>query len=236
LQRVSAPRFHFDPRGRNDNQPLVIISPDKIIPAPLHVLLGIADKIVKDSFSVIFGAEQAKQAIDSVKTSHSAGGGGIRDVFSLNGNELRRYIKRKVHEKLIAGKPLDTATLSNVRTMIGWLNELYANLLHARHWTAEEIEHFAKLVDDIARRWYVVTRFPITPKVHILLHCVPFVRQTGVLGLVSESQVESTHRKFTLSLQDHHFNTVHNPPEQIRRGLADNLVNTIVLPATFASR
>jgi hypothetical protein len=68
-------------------------SPDEIVPLPLHILLGLCNRIISDTYAELLGAEKLKAAWDSVKST-PAWKSGVADIFGLNGPELRRWERR----------------------------------------------------------------------------------------------------------------------------------------------
>src|SRR6185437_4688869 len=65
---------------------LLSISSDRIVPMPLHVYLGICNRIISDVLKDISG-------ISDIKTIHTTEHGGASDFFDLNGHEIDKYIK-----------------------------------------------------------------------------------------------------------------------------------------------
>ena len=59
-----------------EHSPLLTISPERIIPTPLHLFLGISNRIILDAFSELLGKDLVEQSLQHVTTIHSAGSGG----------------------------------------------------------------------------------------------------------------------------------------------------------------
>ncbi len=76
------------------HRPLLSINPDRIVPTPLHLFLGISNQIILDAFSEVFSKELVEETLVKVKTIHSASSGGRSDVFQLNGPEIRKWPKK----------------------------------------------------------------------------------------------------------------------------------------------
>src|SRR5205807_2475477 len=79
---------------------LIIIDSDRIVPTPLHLFLGLNNRIILDAFSELFSKELVEETLEQVKTIHSAGCGGKSDPFKLNGPEIRKWIKQDCSTKL----------------------------------------------------------------------------------------------------------------------------------------
>jgi hypothetical protein len=62
-----------------------------------------------------------------------------------------------------------------------------------------------------------------------MLHhaAVQFARKFKFLGRVSESRIESFHYTFKLLFNHQHRNSTLNPPERLRRSLADAVLKAI---------
>jgi len=56
-----------------DQPALLHIPPERIVPTPLHVFLGIHNRIIFGAFHELFGESAVKQAVQRIKTVHSAG-------------------------------------------------------------------------------------------------------------------------------------------------------------------
>jgi hypothetical protein len=82
---------------------LLTIHPDRIVPTPLHLFLGISNRIILDAFSELFSKELVEETLEKVKTIHSAGCGGKSDLFELNGPEIRKWIKKDCTTALRTG-------------------------------------------------------------------------------------------------------------------------------------
>src|SRR3954464_5666771 len=67
------------------HSPLIKINPERIVPIPLHIFLGIGNKIIGKCFEKIWGKESIKSVIKSIKTIHTPGCGGRSNWSDLNG-------------------------------------------------------------------------------------------------------------------------------------------------------
>jgi hypothetical protein len=74
--------------------PLVSIESNRIVPTPLHLFLGIGNRIINKGFTKLWGKEPVKSAVETIKTAHTPGCGGRSDGKDLNGPELRKWIKK----------------------------------------------------------------------------------------------------------------------------------------------
>jgi len=74
--------------------PLITIDSSRVVPTPLHIFLGIGNRIIGKCFSKIWGKEKVKSTIQSIKTIHTAGCGGRSDWSDLNGQEIRKWVKK----------------------------------------------------------------------------------------------------------------------------------------------
>ena len=63
-----------------DQPALLTILPERIVPTPLHLFLGISNRIILDAFCELLGKERVEAALQSVTTVHSAGCGGKSDL------------------------------------------------------------------------------------------------------------------------------------------------------------
>lgn len=186
------------------SKPLLFITSDRIVPTPLHVLLGIGNKIIIDVLKVNENEMQP--------TIHTLGCGGKSDIYQYNGPEIQRYLQRQVQ---------------TTNTLIKWLIDIEKCLLDKITWSGERIAKFEKVVLDIKTNWELHTKLHAFPKVHMLLHCPEFAKRWGILGYAAESQIESAHVAFNTLYYKHHFNQSHNTAERLRRCLADMVLRKL---------
>ena len=95
-------RTPADKHSRHPQQSaLLTISPERIVPTPLHLFLGISNRIILDAFSELLGKERVEAALAAVKSVHSAGCGGLSDLYDLNGPEISKWIKKKCNVSVL---------------------------------------------------------------------------------------------------------------------------------------
>ena len=207
------------------HRPLLTIDPDRIVPTPLHLFLGISNRIILDAFSELFSKELVEETLERVKTIHTPGCGGKSDLFKLNGPEIRKWLKKDCSSVLRAAAEqkgtLTTKQRSTYSTLRRWLENLHDHLLHKDDWTVKEIEDWLAAVKDIQQNWSNETGQAAFPKLHMLLHSLEFAERYRFLGRVAEAQIESYHRTFNELFNQHHLNMTHNDSERQRRSLAD---------------
>jgi hypothetical protein len=210
---------------------LLTISSDRIVPTPLHLFLGISNRIILDVFSELLGKEHVEETLKKVTTIHSAGCGGLSDLHDLNGPEIRKWIKQDCSTMLRtaveAKNSLTAAQKSTYSTLKRWLEKLHDHLLHKKEWEAQEIEDWRAAVDDIQQHWCAETSQAAFPKLHMLRHSLEFAERYRFLGRASEAQIESYHYQFKTLFNSNHLNMSHNEPERLRRCLADTILHAV---------
>ena len=213
------------------HRPLLTIPPDRIVPTPLHLFLGISNRIILDAFSELFSKELVEETLERVKTLHTPGCGGMSDLFKLNGPEVRKWLKKDCSSVLRAAAEkkgsLTAEQKSTYTTLQRWLEKLHKFLLHKKDWTVEEIEEWRAAVDDIQKHWCQETDQAAFPQLHMLLHSLEFAEQHRFLGRASEAQIESYHRTFNELFNEHHLNMTHNDAERQRRTLVDTTLRAV---------
>jgi len=214
-----------------EHSPLLTISSDRIVPTPLHLFLGISNRIILDAFSELFSKELVEETLEKVKTIHSAGSGGRADVFQLNGPEIRKWIKKDCSSTLRAAAEekgaLTASQKSTYSTLKRWLEKLHDHLLVKKEWKAEEIEDWRAAVKDIQDNWCAETSQAAFPKLHMLRHSLEFAERYRFLGRASEAQIESYHFKFKRLFHQQHLNMAHDEAERQRRCLADSSLRAV---------
>jgi hypothetical protein len=214
-----------------DQQALLTIPPERIVPTPLHLFLGISNRIILDAFSELLGKELVEETLKCVTTIHSSGSGGKSDLYDLNGPEIRKWLKKKCSATLRAAAEkkdtLITEQKSTFTTLQRWLEQLHEHLLHKDDWEAEDIEAWRAAVDDIWQNWCTETSIAAFPKLHMLRHSLQFAERHRFLGRASEAQVESFHYEFKRLYHEHHLNMAHNEAERLRRSLADAALRSV---------
>ena len=225
--RTPADQHSVDPT----HPPLLSINPERIVPTPLHLFLGISNRIILDAFSELLGKELVEATLEQVKTIHSAGCGGRSDVFQLNGPEIRKWIKQKCSASILAAAAaagdVDSATRASHSILSRWLQQLHDHLLHKGEWTSQQITDWRAAVDDIQQHWSGETGQAAFPKLHMLRHSLEFAERHRFLGRASEAQIESYHRTFKELFNRQHLNMAHNDPERQRRTLVDTTLRAV---------
>ena len=231
---LSSSRYRT-PRDRHslhaDHSPLLTISPERIVPTPLHLFLGISNRIILDAFSELLGKELVEQSLQRVTTIHSAGSGGRSDLFQLNGPEIRKWIKQKCSTTLLAAAAgaggVDAATRACHSILSRWLLQLHDHLLHKAEWTPKQLEDWRAAVDDIQQHWCTETSQDAFPKLHMLRHSLEFAERHRFLGRASEAQIESYHYQFKRLFHQQHLNKAQDEAERQRRCLADSSLHAV---------
>jgi hypothetical protein len=213
------------------HQPLLTTPPERIVPTPLHLFLGISNRIILDAFSELLGKERIEAALKSVTTVHSAGCSGASDLHDLNGPEIRKWIKRECSATLLtaaaASSTLTAATRASHSILTRWLQQLHDCLLHKDDWGPEDIEAWRSVVDDIWQHWPAEAKSQPFPKLHMLRHAVDFAERHRFLGRASEAQIESFHASFNALFHKQHRNQSSNTAERLRRSLADATLRAV---------
>ena len=208
-----------------DKAPFVRIRSDRIVPLPLHLYLGINDRIINDVFVELLGAVHVDAQVARVKTSHTPGCGGLSDIYRMDGPEVHRWIKWGLSEEALrsaeAAGEIKRDAEAKVRILASWMETLEDRLLSAKVWETEDLKAFRTFLNDIYDHWTEVTGHHAFPKLHMLRHALEFAETYHFLGKVSEAQIESCHAQFNEKINEHHLNMSHHPDERIRRGLAD---------------
>lgn len=85
------------------NTQLIKINTDHIVPLPLHVFLGLGDRLLKHIYPTLIADELLDDTISQIKQTqtHTSIGGGASDFYSFNGKELSKWIKGKYAERMI---------------------------------------------------------------------------------------------------------------------------------------
>jgi hypothetical protein len=214
-----------------DNDPLLTIARDRIVPAPLHVFLGLGNRLIENVLGKLLNKEFIAATISSIKSSHgSAGVPGVSEVHQMNGNELSRWIKIWIPERLIFGLVAtgrhQDARVQELHRVHAWLCALHYHLLGADTFTDNDLDTFKNLVDDIQQSWQRVTGTQPFPKLHMLRHCLEFAQRHRFLGKVSEAYIESYHHRYNRAC-DRHMNSGKNSSRRLRRAHADLLLQAI---------
>jgi hypothetical protein len=201
------------------------IPSNRIVPTPLHLFLGINNRLIFEAFKELVGEQQLTGILLAVKSKHSAGCGGLSDLYALNGPEIARWIKqdRCAEIAVLAAASANTSikTQAKIAQMAKWMRHLHTFLLHGRQWTPTELFVFRAVIRDIYAHWSKTTGDRAFPKLHMLQHSVEFAARWGILGAASEAQIESCHFTFKSLYHVQHRNMSQQPLERVRRCLAD---------------
>jgi hypothetical protein len=192
------------------NDAFLSIAPERIVPTPLHLYLGINNRIIFDAFKELIGEQQLAKIIATVKSKHSAGCGGLSDLYQLNGPEISRWIRRGRAQEvaLIASAVFNAsqAVEARVSRMAEWMKKLEHYLLKGCVWDPVELFKFRGLLDEIYASWRKTTGDHAFPKLHMLRHAVEFAERFHILGAASEAQIESFHFHFNTLYHKQHTN------------------------------
>jgi hypothetical protein len=178
------------------HQPLLSIIPERIVPIPLHLFLGISNRIILDAFCELLGKDRVEAALKSITTVHSAGCGGKSDLYDLNGPEISKWIKKECSATLIsaatASSPIPAATSASHSILSRWLAQLHHCLLRSDEWTVEDIDAWRSVVSDIhqhtGERRHLSMRFPS------YICCItPSISLSGIGSLVERAKPRLRH-------------------------------------------
>jgi hypothetical protein len=227
-------RTPADKHSHHPDQPaLLTIDPERIVPTPLHVFLGISNRIVLGAFSELFGESAVLAAVKSIKTVHSAGCGGLADLHELNGQELTKWVKKECSKGVLASAAaagaaaVSDAARATHSILAGWMQKLHHSLLHAKDWEPADIETWRGVVADIRQHWQAETNSGAFPKLHMLAHCVDFAERYRFLGRASEAQIESFHATFKKLFNFNHRNQSRDLIERLRRCLVSTTTRVL---------
>ena len=214
-----------------DQSALLTILPERIVPTPLHLFLGISNRIILDAFSELLGKERVETALKSITTVHSAGCGGKSDLYDLNGPEISKWIKKQCSASVLAAatasSSVPAATTASHSILSRWLQQLHHCLLRSDDWTAADIDAWRSVVSDIHQHWRAEAKSEPFPKLHMLHHAVDFAERHRFLGRASEAQIESFHASFNALFHKQHHNQSSNTAERLRRSLADATLRAV---------
>jgi len=211
-----------------DREPFLKINSERIVPTPLHLFLGISKRIIFDAVKELVGEALVLEKIKLVKSKHSAGCGGLSDLYSLNGPELLRFIKqdlcRELQRSLVAHDREQRSNKSRIAILSDWLQKLPTFLKSNDEWEPVELFKFRHFLNDMYSRWTKISGQKAFPQLHMLRHAVEFAERHNILGAVSESEIESFHFAFNRLYHFQHRNMSHQPEEHLRRCMADSVL------------
>jgi hypothetical protein len=223
-------RSNRQSHNRNHDR-LLVIDSERIVPTPLHLFLGISNRIILDAFSELFSKELVEKTLEKVTTVHSAGCGGKSNVFQLNGPEIHKWLKKDCSTILRAtaedNRILTADQKSTYSILNRWLENLHNHLLHKGEWEKKDIDDRRAAVEDIQKNWCGTTGQTAFPKLHMLRHSLEFAERHRILGRASEAQMESYHYQYKRLFHTHHLNMSQNEPERLRRCLVDTTLPAI---------
>ena len=215
-----------------DKPPLLRISPLNIVTLPLHTCIGLQSRIVLKVLPKLYGEDAVREQVSTIRTVHTAFGGGLADVFSLNGAELDKWVKKGCMDKLKAAA--DAVPIvdpeSVARTLLRstaepvlrrWMSELPILLLSHTPFDGPRISQLEYLAKEMAECWTAATGIPAFPKLHMLQHAPEFARRFGFLGFAAESPIESFHASFNALFDRIHLNSASRPAIRLQRSLSD---------------
>jgi len=131
--RAARYRTPADQLSIHPDQPALLhILPERIVPTPLHVFLGISNRIIFGAFHELFGESAVEQAVQRIKTVHSAGCSGLSDLYELNGQEITKWVKKECSTSVLASaaaaaaeSSVSDATKATHSILAGWLKKLH---------------------------------------------------------------------------------------------------------------
>ena len=207
---------------------LLTIASDHIVPLPLHLLLGIGNKIILTYLKNLFGPIRLERMLQPIKTFHTPGKGGLADMnmYGLNGPEMTKFIKQFTAMDLFDDVPLDIST-TNGEILLKWLEKLHTCLLKKTEWRPTDLHEFEQLVHHMWSQWESTSSLKPFPKLHMLRHAWEFADRFKFLGVASESKIESYHYMHADKQNNHHMNQGRNEAEKQRRSLADTTLIAI---------
>jgi hypothetical protein len=232
LRKLQSMNFPYRTEGtklsmiEGTNNVLLRIKPEFIIPTPLHIFLGLGNRIVGEALAKVWGTTAVGTSAGSVLTKHTRGCGGLSDLNDFNGPELCKYIEKDRAATLLLPHTSSEKKRAHDR-LVKWLNQLKATLLHKNEWTRKDIDQWAGVVKDMQDNWEDLTGQKPFPQLHMLGHTVEFAERFRFLGRVSESATESYHASYNNRYHNHHMCSASNEPRRHRRSLADLVLNAI---------
>jgi hypothetical protein len=229
------------------NTRLLRVRAENIVPLPLHVLLGLCSRIIEQTLPQLFSAAPLQQAVDSVKrTPASPATEGLERQHHLTGPEICKWIDTRRMQWLIDQHPhakLAIPSGSNITfsrskfiqrclQLDDWMSQLRGSLLCKGQLSRASIDALRTLVSDIQSRWTAVTGTTVTPKVHMLRHCVDFASDHRVLGSVAESAIESCHATSNKLIRNNFFNLGSDVHAKMRGAQAQQIVAALSIQLT----
>lgn len=193
---------------------LVIVPASNVVPLPLHILLGLSHYMLQ-AMEKIAGEEHFKSTMNSIKQVHEKPAG-LSDLFTLNGNEINKWIKQQKGKQLISLLN-DPIKINKINKMNEWMTQLQHHLLTNQPFTPVDIQSFNQLVIEMQTQWVDIVSHRRVPKLHMLTHCVEFAQRHNYLGRYSESRIENCHSLVNNLRENNHSNLGSNEKEKLRR-------------------
>jgi len=100
-------RLPSDKHSRNPDSPipLLTVPVDRIVPLPLHLFLGIGNrvlnKILSNSSLINHNNNSLSSSVSSIKTNHTRGCTGLSDLYDMNGPELSRFFDKFIPDNIV---------------------------------------------------------------------------------------------------------------------------------------
>ena len=214
--------------------PLLSIPPERIVPTPLHVVLGLGNRVIFKAFKQLAGEAAVLASFEGIKTIHMAGSGGLSDIHALNGPELKRWLQKTTTASFFPSPTPEQRRRSTL--LLQWMQRLQSELLSGREWTPAQIEEWRSFVQHMLPQWRAETDDDAFPKLHMLTHSYEFMERHRVLGRLADSQMESYHAAFNRLFDRQHLNQAPNPAERVRRTLADTTLQAAQPALTSLAR
>jgi hypothetical protein len=219
------PTFHG---GTIRNPPLLKCPPNRIVPTPLHLFLGIGNRVIDKMLVPMFTKPTVVSALAVLKSKHTFGCGGLADLYGLSGPELTRFIRQRTPVTLgLTRADLSDADRTRLLTITQWLTQLRHFLLHSNQWDEASCHEFRSICRAIITRWHEVTKDHLFPKMHMLLHASEFASTHKLLGRLSESAIESSHAEINELYNKHHHNQTKHPEVRISRSLSGHIHQSV---------
>ena len=233
----ASPRTESDRHSRQEAEPLLRIPVDRVVPLPLHLFLGLGNRILTFCMNKLNFPTQSDRdsALSSLITTHSRGCTGAGDRKELNGPELSRVANKDTLNKLTtaaaASAPTSTRAQhsaaadasSSIEATSSWLKGLKENLLGKGQFSDDEITQFKSTIQTIQTKWEETTGTQPFPKLHMLRHAGEFAEKWQVLGSVSESAMESAHATANSFYHNNHRNLGNQTNTRLLRTLRSML-------------
>ncbi len=216
-----------DPSKSKPNEALIIIDPQRIIPTPLHIYLGIGNRIIKQIYKEMYDIITVNEIMTTVKTKRPISNVGASAVHDLNGPELARWTELKCGENMFEKTAKRNKMNGAYIVLEAWLADLHRYLLTKNEWSEKDKQDWRKIVEQILTDWTRITGDSVFPKLHMLSHTIDMVNTFGFLGRIDEQAMKSAHCEANQLYHHTHRNKSHETAERLRRVLADLVLREI---------